>query len=165
MVQAAEILEYSKNRAEIRYMELKIKLADSELDHKNILLIRREVFIKEQQIPVEIEIDENEENSTYIIAYLNFKAVGTARWRQSVNGVKLERFAVLKKYRKKGIGAALTNFIIAHIPKEKTIYLNSQKPAIGFYERLGFVSVGSFFKEADIAHQKMVYQRKSFKIA
>ena len=146
MVQAAEILEYSKNRAEIRYMELKIKLADSELDHKNILLIRREVFIKEQQIPVEIEIDENEENSTYIIAYLNFKAVGTARWRQSVNGVKLERFAVLKKYRKKGIGAALTNFIIAHIPKEKLYTLTVKSLLSDFMKDLALSLWGLFLK-------------------
>ena len=142
-------------------MELKIKLVRTPQEQKNVLDIRRSVFIDEQQIPVEIEIDAFEESAIYVIAYFDEEAVGTARWREIGNTVKLERFAVLKNYRNKGIGRKLTMFIIDRIPQGKIIFLNSQESAIGFYSKLGFTSKGSLFKEANILHQKMIFPRKS----
>ena len=142
-------------------MELKIKLVRTPQEQKNVLDIRRSVFIDEQQIPVEIEIDAFEESAIYVIAYFDEEAVGTARWREIGNTVKLERFAVLKNYRNKGIGRKLTMFIIDRIPQGKIIFLNSQESAIGFYSKLGFLSKGPLFKEANILHQKMIFPRKS----
>tara|TARA_Y100001970_G_scaffold131320_1_gene161991 strand:- start:4251 stop:4691 length:441 start_codon:yes stop_codon:yes gene_type:complete len=142
-------------------MELKIKLVRTPQEQKNVLDIRRSVFIDEQQIPVEIEIDAFEESAIYVIAYFDEEAVGTARWREIGNTVKLERFAVLKNYRNKGIGRKLTMFIIDRIPQGKIIFLNSQESAIGFYSKLGFISKGPLFKEANILHQKMIFPRKS----
>ena len=142
-------------------MELKIKLVRTPREQKNVLDIRRSVFIDEQQIPVEIEIDAFEESANYVIAYFDEEAVGTARWREIGNTVKLERFAVLKNYRNKGIGRKLTMFIIDRIPQGKIIFLNSQESAIGFYSKLGFISKGHLFKEANILHQKMIFPRKS----
>jgi len=142
-------------------MELKIKLVRTPQEQKNVLDIRRSVFIDEQQIPVEIEIDAFEESAIYVIAYFDEEAVGTARWREIGNTVKLERFAVLKNYRNKGIGRKLTMFIIDRIPQGKIIFLNSQESAIGFYSKLGFISKGPLFEEANILHQKMIFPRKS----
>ena len=142
-------------------MELKIKLVRTPREQKNVLDIRRSVFIDEQQIPVEIEIDAFEESAIYVIAYFDEEAVGTARWREIGNTVKLERFAVLKNYRNKGIGRKLTMFIIDRIPQGKIIFLNSQESAIGFYSKLGFISKGPLFEEANILHQKMIFPRKS----
>ena len=142
-------------------MELKIKLVRTPQEQKNVLDIRRSVFIDEQQIPVEIEIDAFEESAIYVIAYFDEEAVGTARWREIGNTVKLERFAVLRNYRNKGIGRKLTMFIIDRIPQGKIIFLNSQESAIGFYSKLGFISKGPLFKEANILHQKMIFPRKS----
>ena len=142
-------------------MELKIKLVRTPQEQKNVLDIRRSVFIDEQQIPVEIEIDAFEESAIYVIAYFDEEAVGTARWREIGNTVKLERFAVLKNYRNKGIGRKLKMFIIDRIPQVKIIFLNSQESAIGFYSKLGFISKGPLFKEANILHQKMIFPRKS----
>ena len=135
-------------------MELKIKLVRTPREQKNVLDIRRSVFIDEQQIPVEIEIDAFEESAIYVIAYFDEEAVGTARWREIGNTVKLERFAVLKNYRNKGIGRKLTMFIIDKIPQGKIIFLNSQESAIGFYSKLGFISKGPLFKEANICIKK-----------
>ena len=142
-------------------MELKIKLVRTSQEQKNVLDIRRSVFIDEQQIPVEIEIDAFEESAIYVIAYFDEEAVGTARWREIGNTVKLERFAVLKNYRNKGIGRKLTMFIIDRIPQGKIIFLNSQESSIGFYSKLGFISKGPLFKEANILHQKLIFPRKS----
>ena len=114
-----------------------------------------------QKISEKIEIDSNEKSSKYIIALINSIAVGTARWRDDGSKVKLERFAVLKEYRNKGIGRKLNEFILKQVPVNRTIYLNSQESAIGFYENLGFEVSGSSFKEAGIIHKKMIYQRNN----
>ena len=142
-------------------MELKIKLVRTYQEQKNVIDIRRSVFIDEQQIPVEIEIDAFEKSANYVIAYFGEEPVGTARWREIGDSIKLERFAVLKNYRNKGIGRKLTMFIIDLIPQGKIIFLNSQESAIGFYSKLGFTLHGPLFKEANILHQKMIFPRKS----
>ena len=123
-------------------MNLKIQLVKTKEEYRDILEIRKKVFIEEQNVPLNIEI-EYEENSNHVICYLDKFAVGTGRWRNTKNGIKLERFAVLKQFRKKGIGSALTHFIIDHVPKERKIYLNSQHSAIG--------STKSFWKATDKA--------------
>ncbi|MEC9006592.1 MAG: GNAT family N-acetyltransferase [Candidatus Neomarinimicrobiota bacterium] len=142
-------------------MEVKIKLVHTKKERENILKIRKNVFIDEQNIPTEIEIDAFEESANYIIAYIDEVPVGTARWREVDNDIKLERFAVLKNYRKKGIGKQLTEFIIDKTHKDKIIFLNSQKSAIGFYQKVGFETVGPFFEEANKLHQRMIFSRNS----
>lgn len=121
--------------------------------------IREEVFVVEQQVPVEIEYDDYEQISTHILAKLNGVPVGTARWRKTEHGQKLERFAVLKSARGKGVGEALVNYILHEIEDSEPAYLNSQVSAIPFYARLGFEETGGIFYEAGIPHKKMV--RKS----
>jgi len=139
-------------------MDLKIKAVDTSHEYHDVLKIRKKVFIDEQKISEKIEIDSNEKSSKYIIALIDNTPVGTARWRDDGLKVKLERFAVIKDYRDKGIGRKLTEFILKQVPENRTIYLNSQESAIGFYENLGFIVSGSPFKEAGIVHKKMIYQ-------
>ena len=138
-------------------MDLKIKLVDTVKEYQTILKIRKTVFIDEQKIARKIEIDSNERSSQYVIALINDIPVGTARWRHINHEVKLERFAVLKEHRNKGIGRKLNNFILKKIPKNRTIFLNSQETAIGFYEKLGFKISGLPFSEAGIIHKKMIF--------
>ncbi len=131
-------------------------------DEKNLALnIRREVFIKGLNIPEHLEIDSNEESSTYVLAKLDGKAVGTARWRKTDDGMKLERFAVLNDYRSIGVGTMMTKFILNQLKNSKLIYLNAQESAISFYEKIGFKPVGPRFREVNIEHQKMIYSKDS----
>ena len=126
-------------------------------DEKNLALnIRREVFIKGLNIPEHLEIDSNEESSKYILAKVDGKSVGTARWRKTDEGMKLERFAVLNDYRSIGIGTMMTKFILNQLKNSKLIYLNAQDSAISFYEKMGFKPIGPRFKEVNIEHQKMI---------
>ena len=131
-------------------------------DEKNLALnIRREVFIKGLNIPEHLEIDSNEESSKYILAKVDGKSVGTARWRKTDEGMKLERFAVLNDYRSIGIGTMMTQFILNQLKNSKLIYLNAQESAISFYEKMGFKPIGPRFKEVNIEHQKMIYSKDS----
>ena len=90
-------------------------------------------------------------------SYENFP-VGTGRWRKTSKGYKLERFAVLRKFRNKGIGRDIVKFVLDQIPPEEMIFLHAQESVIKFYKDLGFTIIGSTFIEADIVHAKMIYE-------
>jgi len=142
-------------------MDIQLKIIKTN-DEKNLALnIRREVFIKGLNIPEHLEIDSNEESSKYILAKVDGKSVGTARWRKTDEGMKLERFAVLNDYRSIGIGTMMTKFILNQLKNSKLIYLNAQESAISFYEKIGFKPVGPRFREVNIEHQKMIYSKDS----
>ena len=138
-------------------MDVNVKIVESDDEKEFVISIRRIVFIQELNIPEHMEIDDNEDLATYVLAKVEGKIVGTARWRETKSGIKLERFAVLNEYRSYGVGTAMTKFILKQLDQSKLIYLNAQESAISFYEKLGFDSTGSMFDEVGIAHQKMIF--------
>jgi len=138
-------------------MKFDIKIVETSEEAQWCLFIRRQVFIIGQNIPESIEMDDHKIDAIYYLATLAGKPVGTARYRKSSDGIKLERFAVLESARKLGVGSALVDFVLKDLKDEKTIYLNAQESVITFYKKLGFDSVGNIFYEAEIPHQKMVY--------
>ncbi|AKD55661.1 GNAT family N-acetyltransferase [Spirosoma radiotolerans] len=123
--------------------------------------IRRQVFVEEQHVDAREEYDEFEESSTHFLARVDGTPCGTARWRRTSNGVKLERFAVLADFRGMGVGKALVKAVLDDVfsqqpePIER-IYLHAQVTAMPLYAGFGFVSVGPMFEEAGIQHYKMV---------
>jgi predicted GNAT family N-acyltransferase len=120
--------------------------------------IRKKVFVEEQQVPPEEEFDEFEEASQHFLASYNDIPVATARWRHTEKGIKLERFAVLKDYRDKGVGSKILEAVLSDvIPFQKKIYLHAQITAVKFYERAGFEKHGDIFSECDILHYTMIY--------
>tara|TARA_B100001027_G_scaffold130386_1_gene90223 strand:+ start:353 stop:778 length:426 start_codon:yes stop_codon:yes gene_type:complete len=140
-------------------MNLKIQLVKTKKEYKDILEIRKKVFVEEQNVPFNIEI-EHEEDSKHVICFIDQLAVGTGRWRKTKNGIKLERFAVLTDFRNKGIGKEIVNFILSEISSNNTIYLHAQEAVVNFYKKLGFKVSGKKFYEADILHSKMIYSLK-----
>ena len=118
----------------------------------------RVVFIEEQNVPEDIEI-EYEDESFHVLVSDGTQPVATGRWRKTSEGYKLERFAVLKEFRTKGIGRDIVKFVLDQIPSEDMIYLHAQESVIKFYKDLGFTIIGSTFIEADIVHAKMVYKK------
>ncbi len=138
-------------------MNTKIQLVKTEAEYNIVLDIRRTVFIEEQNVPEDLEI-ENEDTSFHVLAMYRNVPVGTGRWRKTTKGYKLERFAVLKKFRCKGIGRDIVKFVLNQIPSEDMIYLHAQESVIKFYKDLGFTIIGSTFIEADIVHAKMIYE-------
>ena len=142
-------------------MDIQLKIVKTNSDKELVINIRKEVFIEGLNIPEHLEIDSNEESAIYILAQVDGKSVGTARWRETDEGIKLERFAVLNEYRSCGIGTKMTKFIINKLKDSKLIYLNAQSSAIPFYEKLGFKPIGPRFREVDIEHQKMIFPKNN----
>jgi predicted GNAT family N-acyltransferase len=120
--------------------------------------IRMRVFVREQGVPAEIELDRDDRRALHFLASISGKAVGTARVVTRQGNAKIGRMAVLKSYRRRGVGVKLLKRTVAAAKKlgARKIYLHAQVAVIGFYEQLGFVCVGPVFDEAGIAHRKMV---------
>ena len=137
-------------------MEIKINIVTTDQDYRDCLYIRNKVFIEEQNINKKLEYDDKKVSAIYIVAKINLIAIGTARYRSTEIGMKLERFAVLKEYRGLGVGKSLVSFLIKILKSEKNLYLNSQKKVAGFYKKFGFKIRGDVFYEAKIPHYKMV---------
>lgn len=141
-----------------KHPHVSVSVIQTKAEKDQAIRIRKIVFVDEQNVAPEIEYDEYEQVATHIIAYLNNQAVGTARWRWTDKGFKLERFAVLSEARRNGIGAAMVAFILNEIDTSKPVYLNSQISALDFYTSLGFAAEGEIFYEANIPHRKMYYK-------
>ncbi len=134
-----------------------ISFSFSDATHTSIAFdIRRKVFVDEQHVSREEEYDSHEEESMHYLVYVDDIPVGTARWRKTDSGIKLERFAVLKESRNTGAGSAILKKVLDDvIPTKERIYLNAQITAINFYLKAGFVTEGDEFLEANIRHYKM----------
>lgn len=123
--------------------------------------IREIVFVIEQQVDEREEFDEFEGSSIHYLMTHGDQPIGTARWREIGDKVKLERFAVLKEYRGKKYGDALLKKVITDASEiGKPMYLHAQLKAIPFYQRRGFKKIGELFLECDIEHYKMVKNPK-----
>jgi predicted GNAT family N-acyltransferase len=127
--------------------------------------IRTEVFVKEQSIPAELEWDETDKVCVHVLVYSEAvaasKAVGTGRLIAPVkpNGpAKIGRMAVLKEYRRQGIGDDIMQALIEHAfdAGYTTIELSAQAYVQGFYANHGFEAVGDPHEEVGIPHQKMM---------
>ena len=122
--------------------------------------IRELVFVVEQEVDAAEEYDEFEDSSVHFLAKVEGTPVGTARWRFTQNGVKMERFAVLKVARGKGVGQALVAAVLGDIDQHpdtngKKKYLHAQIHAMPLYAKFGFQVVGDQFEECSILHYKM----------
>ena len=121
--------------------------------------IRHEVFVIGQNCPEEIEW-EFEEESTHFLVFDNKEAVATARHRETENGYKLERFAVLESKRSNGYGHIVLKAILEDLSDfNGNIYMHAQLDVIPFYEKMGFEKEGDLFEEANITHYKMSLKR------
>ncbi|WP_176560227.1 GNAT family N-acetyltransferase [Brevibacillus dissolubilis] len=128
---------------------------------QDALAVRRVVFIEEQQVPEDLEIDEHDKpdgETLHAVAYRDNQPVATGRVRTYDTGVgKVERVAVLESERGTGIGKK----IMLHLEEQakqrgfELLKLNAQCHAQVFYEKLGYEPFGEVFDEAGIDHIAM----------
>jgi predicted GNAT family N-acyltransferase len=141
-------------------MKLQVEKITDQSDLDAAFEIRKQVFVIEQDVDPTKEYDEFEQSAVHFLARIDGIAVGTARWRFTSNGVKSERFAVLKEVRGKGVGQALVKAVLDDIQadplsKNKIKYLHSQLAAVPLYSKFGFKKAGNIFEECNILHYKM----------
>jgi len=142
--------------------DLRIRLIRNKEELEKVHKIREIVFIKGQDVPREIEIDKHEDVSKHIIVFYKEKPIGCARIRLLKDKSKLERIAVLEKYRKKGIGKEILRYMVRYSKRKgyNKIIMHAQCHALSFYEKSGFEICSKEFYEAEIKHVKMKYKHK-----
>jgi len=121
--------------------------------------IRKTVFIDEQAVPVEMELDLYDEQAQHALLYQNAQCIGTARLVVQNDGVgKIGRMAVLSPYRRQGFGGQLLGALISFGKSQGIAHfiLNAQMVAIPFYEKFGFQAHGPVYDEAGIPHRSMM---------
>ncbi len=130
--------------------------ADENIDKAYAL--RVEVFVGEQGVDKEIELDEHDRYALHIVCKDGGDCIGCARLLTEGTSAHIGRLAVKKSYRGKGVGSAIMRYIIDYCKRDgyEYIWLNSQLHATAFYQNLGFVKEGNTFFEAGIEHIKMV---------
>jgi len=146
----------------VKLPKVTVKRVSSDQELARAYAIRIRVFVKEQGVPREIELDDDDRGAIHFLAFVSARAVGTARvvWHRGV--AKIGRMAVLKSYRRKGVGAKLLRrgIVTAQRRRARRIYLHAQVAVSGFYRRMNFYGVGPVFDEAGIAHRKMILRER-----
>jgi predicted GNAT family N-acyltransferase len=140
---------------------LKIKTVQYQDSMVAINQIRTKVFQVEQGVSAELEFDGWDTSATHFLAFVNGKAVGTARIRAiNEDTAKIERLAVLPDYRKQGIGKQLMRSALSTIAQQdkSLAIVHAQAYIAQLYQQLGFEIVGEQFNEAGIPHVKMIKQ-------
>jgi len=117
--------------------------------------VRSEVFVKEQKVPADIDFDGLDNQCIHWLAY-HENGLPLATGRLLPDG-HFGRMAVLKPYRKCGVGETIMRAAIAAASEAKLaeIYLHAQITALPFYQGLGFVAYGEEFIDADMPHIAM----------
>ncbi len=134
--------------------ELSVKIADYKNYNFQIHQVRNEVFVVEQKVSENIEIDGLDSSAKHVLVFDGDKAIGTGRMLPDGH---IGRIAVIKQYRNKGIGKSIMEKLIdaaGDLPLSE-VWLSSQYQARDFYQKLGFIELGDIYQEAGIDHIKM----------
>lgn len=124
--------------------------------------IRNAVFVEEQGVPADREIDGKDKDSRHFAVSADDKMIGTCRVRFIGSAAKIERVAVLKEFRSRGIGKVLMKYILQELGKTGDIQLfklSAQAQVLPFYEKLGFKIRGNEYMDAGIPHYDMVLEK------
>jgi predicted GNAT family N-acyltransferase len=120
--------------------------------------IRHDVFVTEQNVPIDLERDDLDATAIHLLASDGDRPVGTARIVLTGNTGKIGRVCVLRDHRGTGLGAALIRAaldVLRDTPGIARAALGAQIDALGFYEKLGFTAYGDVFDDAGIDHRMM----------
>lgn len=132
----------------------RIELLSWEAARAHAAPIRFDVFVREQGVPREIELDEMDARSLHALAWHEETPVATGRLLPDGH---VGRMAVLKPWRGQGVGGRVLEALVeaARLRGDAEVVLSAQVHAIAFYRRHGFEPDGGVYEEAGIAHQQM----------
>lgn len=135
-----------------------VRRVETDEEMVDALAVRRKVFIEEQGVPEDLEIDGKDEDAVHFVAYDDGTPVGAARFREYDDStVKVERVAVVESQRETGLGREIMAVVEATARAEGygSVLLHAQAPVIEFYEKLGYEITSEEFEEAGIPHREM----------
>lgn len=116
------------------------------------------MFVKEQGVPLSLELDEYDDTSSHFVVYKGDSPIGAGRIRETnARTGKVERVCVLPEYRGLHLGKLIMQALENHGAQQgyEKIVLNAQSYAIPFYENLGYTITSPEFMDADIPHRSM----------
>ncbi|WP_249870101.1 GNAT family N-acetyltransferase [Oceanobacillus saliphilus] len=137
---------------------MNVKIANKREELEHAYQVRMNVFVDEQHVPAEEELDEHDATAIHFVAYDNEKPIAASRLRFVEEYGKLERICVLKEYR----GHSHGKYMILEMEKVitdkgyKKAKLNAQTHAEAFYKKLGYETVSGEFLDAGIPHVTMI---------
>ena len=137
----------------------KVTQAITEKDQQDCFAIRIEVFVEEQGVPSEEELDEFDTTSFHALARFNTYPVGTGRLIPEGNNYgRIGRMAVRKDFRRFGVGGLVLTYLeeIAVNEGITRITLDAQEYVKQFYLDHGYQEQGDMFLEVGIPHVTMV---------
>lgn len=135
-----------------------VKLVTTDEDRERAFALRKEVFVKEQGVPLTLELDEHDATAIHFIVNDGDDTIATARLREIEPKVgKVERVCVLGTYRGKRLGVLIMETVEQYAKNIdfKKLKLNAQSYAVPFYEKLDYVVTSPEFMDADIPHRAM----------
>lgn len=134
---------------------------------KEAFFIRYQVFVVEQKVPIELELDGLDDLGLHVLIYQDGKAVGTARLvfensTEAIHAVgRIGRVSILQAYRGQGYARKLIQALIDSNDAQelREFYLHAQTSSVHLYKKMGFELEGDVFEEAGIKHQLMRFNR------
>ncbi|MBY0120990.1 GNAT family N-acetyltransferase [Bacillus sp. S/N-304-OC-R1] len=134
-----------------------VKVTENHQELEDAFSIRKTVFIHEQHVPEEEEIDQYDDTAVHFVQYDGPKPIGAGRFRTIDRVGKVERICVLKEHRKTGAGKQIMKKIEGYAKEHgiEKLKLNAQTHAIPFYSGLGYEIISEEFLDAGIPHRTM----------
>lgn len=132
-----------------------VDIVDYTTHRTNLHAIRSTVFVDEQKVPPELEVDDLDPHCIHVLARVEGHCVGTGRLTPSGH---IGRVAVKRSWRRQGIGRQVMERLLAVATQQgyPKVIISAQCHAIAFYHKFGFVEEGDVYLEAGIKHIKMV---------
>jgi predicted GNAT family N-acyltransferase len=136
---------------------IEVREARDDAEREAALALRHAVFVDEQGVPAELEVDEHDEAALHLVALDDGRLVGTCRLVSDGPRAKFGRLVVARSARGGGIGNALLGEAERRARAEgaSEMVLTAQTAAMGLYERAGYTARGEVFLDAGIEHMTM----------
>ena len=139
-------------------IELSVRRAETAEDKAGLQTLRLEVFVTEQGVPRELEMDALDATAIHAVATEGGAVVGTGRLILTAPGAaQIGRMAVRQSARRRGIGGQILLFLEAEAANSgvRSVELHAQRYVSAFYRRHGYAEEGGPFVEAGIEHVLM----------
>ncbi|WP_047982360.1 GNAT family N-acetyltransferase [Ornithinibacillus contaminans] len=140
---------------------MKIIIAETDDAIQQAFQVRTTVFVEEQHVPAEEELDEHDKSAIHFVGFEGDQPIAASRLRFVESYGKLERICVLHEFRGKSYGKEII-LAMEEVIKENgytKAKLNAQTHAETFYQKLGYETVSGEFMDAGIPHVTMIKQQ------